>query len=115
MRPGKSASTCGEQRSDFRCPPCVYESRPPPAAFRFAQDVVPVSEWRELSGADHPVQTYHQRLALDVELGLFEIIDDVLHRQPSRVFRQNIHDEIFYIISAAAASRYHHRRQATRL
>src|SRR5262249_55447198 len=81
--------------------------RPPAAAFRLAQDVVPVSERRQLPGMDHPVQTHHQRLALDIELCLVEIADDVLDREADRVFRQDIHDEIFDVVDAAPACRHH--------
>src|SRR5215467_14870393 len=80
-------------------------SRAPSAAFRLAQDVVTVRERRQLAGMDHPMQTHHQRLALDVELRLVEIADDVLHRQPDRVFRQDVDYEIFNIVGAAAARR----------
>src|SRR5215470_12709461 len=61
----------------------LFRSRPSSAAFRLAQDVVPVSERRQPSSMDHPVQTHHQGLALDVELRLVEIADDILTRRSS--------------------------------
>ena len=59
---------------------------------------------RQASGVGHPVQAHHQRLALDLELGGIEAVDDVLDRQAGWVFRQDVENEVFDVVGAAACS-----------
>lgn len=53
---------------------------------------------RQPAGVHQAVQANHQGLALDLELGLVEVVDDVLDRQPERVLGKDIEDEIFDIV-----------------
>src|SRR5258707_5866682 len=90
IREGGASGTGGPA---LRCAPCGLRlSRPPSAAFRLAQNVVAVRGRRQLSRMDHPMQAHHQRLALDVELCLVEIADDMLYRQADRGLRPDIQD-----------------------
>ena len=90
-------------------------SRPAAAAFGFAQGVVAVGLGRQPARMHHAVQAHHQGLALDLELGLVEIVDDVLDRQAQRILGENVEDEILDVVGAAAARGNDDRRGTARI
>ena len=57
---------------------------------------------RYSSRLHHAMEAHDQGLALDLELGLVEIVDDVLHRQAQGIFGENIEDEVLGVVGTAA-------------